>query len=104
MATCAGSWQWTGSYTKRISRSEITRGFDGKYASGLAQSGKMDATADANYRPGRVFRNNRRGGVEPDLRVPRTEKDVFLGKDPQMDRALELLRSPAAASAGSAAR
>ena len=32
-----------------------------------------------------------------DIRVARTEKDLFLGKDPQLDRALEMLRTQTAA-------
>jgi carboxyl-terminal processing protease len=40
----------------------------------------------------------RRGGVEPDMHVELTQRDVFVGKDTQLDRALQLLREKIAAS------
>jgi carboxyl-terminal processing protease len=42
----------------------------------------------------------RRGGVEPDVPVALTEKDLFLRRDPQMDKAMEVLREKIAANAG----
>jgi carboxyl-terminal processing protease len=41
----------------------------------------------------------RRGGVEPDIVVHTTDKDRFLGKDPQLERAIEVLRQKSAADA-----
>ena len=77
------------------------------YGKGLVQSvidlpyGSAVAITSAKYLTSKGNDINRmrgrRGGVEPDVRVARTDKDVFLNKDPQMDRAMELLRRQTAA-------
>src|SRR5205085_4081483 len=77
------------------------------YGKGLVQSvielsnGSAVAITSAKYLTSKGNDINRmrgrRGGVEPDIRVTRSEKDAFLGKDPQLDRALTMLRTPTAA-------
>jgi len=77
------------------------------YGKGLVQSvielpyGAATAITSAKYLTSKGNDINRsrtrRGGVEPDIHVARTDKDIFLGKDPQLDRALDLLHSQTAA-------
>lgn len=72
------------------------------YGKGLVQSvielpgGSATAITSAKYLTSKGNDINRtekrRGGVEPDIKVDLTERDILANKDPQLDRAMQFLR------------
>src|SRR5262249_46214077 len=82
------------------------------YGKGLVQSvielpgGTAVAITSAKYLTSKGNDINRtrvrRGGVVPDVAVPQTEKDRFLGKDRQLERAVQVLRQEIVARQGGA--